>query len=48
MDSIEGKQLDMYKSNVIFCHVECFCLQEREDEARSIFLFLILRRPPQQ
>ena len=50
--SIEGKQLDLYKRNVIFCHVDCFCLQERkkkEDEARSIFLLPRLRRPgPQQ
>ena len=37
---IEGKQLDLCKCNIIFCHVDCFCLQEKkEDEARSIFLF---------
>ena len=30
--SIEGKQLDLCKSNIIFCHVDCFCLQgEKED-----------------
>ena len=49
--SIEGKQLDLCKCNIIFCHVDCFCLQEREkkeDEARIIFLFPRLRRPPQQ
>ena len=49
--SIEGKQLDLCKCNIIFCHVDCFCLQEREkkeDEARSIFLFSRLRRSPQQ
>ena len=28
--SIEGKQLDLCKRNIIFCHVDCFCLQERK------------------
>ena len=28
--SIEGKQLDVCKCNIIFCHVDCFCLQERK------------------
>ena len=37
--SIEGKQSDLCKGNIIFCHVDCFCLQEREDEVRSIFCF---------
>ena len=38
---IEGKQLDLCNLH-IFCHVDCFCLQgEKEDEARSIFLFRI-------
>ena len=49
--SIEGKQLNLCRGNIIFCHVDCFCLQERkkkEDEARSIFLLTRLRRPPQQ
>ena len=35
--SIEGKQLNLCKGNIIFCHVNCFCLQEEKDEARSIF-----------
>ena len=25
--SIEGNQLSLCKDNVIFCHVDCFCLQ---------------------
>ena len=40
--SIERKQFDLCKRNIIFCHVDCFCLQERkekEDEARSILCF---------
>ena len=48
---LRENQLDLCKGNIIFCHVDCFCLQERkkkEDEARSIFLFPRLRRPPQQ
>ena len=27
---IERKQLDMCKGNIIFCHVDCFCLQEKK------------------
>ena len=49
--SIEGKQLNLCRGNIIFCHVDCFRLQEREkkeDEARSIFLLLRPRQPPQQ
>ena len=35
--SIEGKQSDLCKSNIIVSHADCFCLQEKkEDEARSI------------
>ena len=26
--STEGKQMVMCKGNIIFCHVDCFCLQE--------------------
>ena len=33
--SIEGKQLDLCKRNTIFCHVDCFCLQERKKGRRS-------------
>ena len=47
--SIEGKQLNLCRGYIIFCHVDCLCLQEKkEDEARSIFLFLRLRPLPQQ
>ena len=36
--SIEGKQLNLCRANIIFCHVDSFCLQEEmEDEKRSIF-----------
>ena len=36
--SIEGKQLNLCRGNIIFCHVDSFCLQEEmEDEKRSIF-----------
>ena len=38
---LRGKQLDLWKGNIIFCHVDCFCLQEKkEDEKRSIFCSL--------
>ena len=31
--SIEGKQLNLCRGNIIFCHVDSFCLQEEmEDE----------------
>ena len=36
--SIEGKQSNLSRGNIIFCHVDSFCLQEKkEDEKRSIF-----------
>ena len=36
--SIEEKQLNMCRGNIIFCHVGFFCLQgKKEDEKRSIF-----------
>ena len=35
--SIEGKQLNLCRDNIIFCHADSFCLQEKkEDEKRSI------------
>ena len=37
---IEGKQLNLCRGNIMFCHVDSFRLQEKnEDEKRSIFLF---------
>ena len=27
---IEGKQFDLCKCNITFCHIDCFCLQERK------------------
>ena len=30
VDSIARNQLDLCKCNVIFCHVDCFFLQERK------------------
>ena len=36
--SIEGKQLNLCRGNIIFCHVDSFCLLEKkEDEKKSIF-----------
>ena len=36
--SIEGKQLDLYKGNIIFYHVDSFCLQERKRKMkREVF-----------
>ena len=39
--SIEGKQLNLCRGNIIFCHVDCFCSQgKKEDEKRSILCYL--------
>ena len=27
--SIKGKQLDLCEGNIIYCYVNCFCLQEK-------------------
>ena len=36
--SFDGRQLNVCRGNIIFCHVDSFCLQEKmEDEKRSIF-----------
>ena len=36
--SIERKQLNLCRGNIMFCHVDSFCLQgKKEDEKRSIF-----------
>ena len=36
--SIEGKQLNLCRGNIIFCHVIPFVYKKRkEDEKRSIF-----------
>ena len=35
--SIEGKQLDLCKCNIIFCHVDCFCLQGKKDNEGEVF-----------
>ena len=45
--SIEGRQLNLCRGNIIFCHVDSFCLQE-EMEDEKYFLIPILRRTPQQ
>ena len=38
-DSIERKQLDLCRGNIIFCHADSFCLQEeKEDEKRNPIL----------
>ena len=34
--TIEGKQLKLCRGYIIFCDVDCFCLQEKkEDEKKS-------------
>ena len=34
--SVEGKQLNLFRGNIIFCHVDSFCLQrEMEDEGEE-------------
>ena len=36
--NIEERHLNLCRGNIIFCHVDSFCLQEEmEDEKRSIF-----------
>ena len=35
--SVEGK-LDLCKRNVIFCHVDCFCLQEKKEEEEVFYV----------
>ena len=30
LDSIERKQLNLCKRNIIFCHVDCFCVQAKK------------------
>ena len=37
VDSIEGKQLDLCKSNIIFSDVDCFCLQEKRKMKPEVF-----------
>ena len=39
---------NMCKGNIIFCHVDCFCLQGKREIKEKYFAFPILRRPPQQ
>ena len=47
--SIKGKQLNLCRGNIIFCHVDSFCLQEKKRKMKEkYFLIPILRRPPQQ
>ena len=29
---LREKQLDLCKGDIIFCHVDCFCLQERKEK----------------
>ena len=46
--SIKGKQLNLCKGNIIFCHVDCFCLQKKRKMKEKYFAFPVLRRLPQQ
>ena len=32
-----GKLLDLCKGNIIFCHVDCFCLQEEMEDEGEVF-----------
>ena len=35
--SIEGKQLNLCRDNIIFCHVNFFCLQGKRKMKREVF-----------
>ena len=35
--SIEGKQLDLCKRNIMFCHVDCLCLQKKGRWSQKYF-----------
>ena len=35
--SIEGKQLNLCKGNIIFCHVDCFSVQEKSKVEPEVF-----------
>ena len=37
LDNIEGKQLDLCRGNIIFCHVDFFCLQGKRKMKREVF-----------
>ena len=39
--SIAGKQLNLCKGNIIFCHVDCFCLQERKKRKMKSEVFCV-------
>ena len=41
--SIEGKQLNLCRGNIIFCYVDCFCLQEREKKKMKPVVFFCLQ-----
>ena len=34
--SIEGKQLNLCRGNIMFCHVDFFCLQEKRKMKREV------------
>ena len=38
--SIEGKQLNLCKGNIIFCHVDCFCIQGERKMKPEVFCIL--------
>ena len=37
VSSIEGQQLDLCKGDIIFYHVDCFCLQEKHENEGEAF-----------
>ena len=44
--NIKGNQLDLCEGNIIFCHVDCLCLQgKKEDEARNILCYYMATHP---
>ena len=39
--SIEGKQLNLCRGNIIFCHVDSFCLQEEKRKMKPEVFFCL-------
>ena len=37
--SIEEKQLNLCRGYIIFCHVDCFCLQEKKRKMKPEVFF---------
>ena len=39
--SIEGKQLNLYRGNIIICHVDSFCLQGKKRKMKPEVFFCL-------